>query len=114
MRSAVPQKLRSGNAARNLVANARTCSRPRQGACREYSKRMSGAARSSMTAGLKSLPQNSVNQRPTISLFSSTGMFVPFLCVRAVGARVEAPHLVDDGCVEDVRCGGEDDVVGCG
>jgi len=35
-------------------------------------------------------------------LFSSTDM----LClsgVRAVGARIEAPHLVDDGGVKDVR-----------
>src|SRR5215470_18811739 len=74
MRSAVPQKFRSGNAARNLLANARTASRPRSGACSEYSNRMSGAASSSMTAGSKSLPQNSVNHRPTTALLSSIDM----------------------------------------
>lgn len=59
MSSAVPEKPRSGNAPRNLVANARTSSRPRHGPCNEYSKRISGEASSSMTAGLKSSPQNS-------------------------------------------------------
>jgi len=42
---------------------------------------MSGAANSSITAGLKSLPQNSLNQRPTIALLSSTDMIVLFLMV---------------------------------
>src|SRR5262249_51516334 len=74
MRPAVPQKLRSGKAARNFSAKARTSSRPRHGACSEYSKRISGPASSSITAGLKSLPQNSVNQRPTMALFSSSDM----------------------------------------
>jgi len=72
----VPQKFRSGNAARNFCANARTASRPRSGSCSEYSNRMSGAASSPMTAGLNSLPQNSVNHRPTIALFSSADMIV--------------------------------------
>ena len=80
-RSAVPQKFRSGNAARNFPANARTASRPRSGACSEYSNRMSGAASSSMTAGLKSGPQNSVNQRPTMALFSSADHGLSFRAV---------------------------------
>src|SRR5262245_6940080 len=71
MRSAVPQKFRSGKAARNSVANFFTSSRPRRGACIEYSNRMSGAASSSTTAGFHGFPQNSVNQRRTIALFSS-------------------------------------------
>src|SRR5262244_3341902 len=71
MRSAVPQKFRSGKAARNSVANFLTSSRPRRGACMEYSKRMSGAASSSMMAGFHGFPQNWVNQRATIALFSS-------------------------------------------
>jgi NAD(P)-dependent dehydrogenase (short-subunit alcohol dehydrogenase family) len=51
-----------------------TASRPRSGACSEYSNRMSGAASSSITAGLKSLPQNSVNHWPTTALLSSVDM----------------------------------------
>ncbi len=76
----MPQKFRSGNAARNFPANARTASRPRSGACSEYSNRMSGAASSSMTSGLKSLPQNSVNHLPTTALFSSIDMNRPLSC----------------------------------
>ena len=38
IRSAVPQKLRSGNAARKSVMNALMSSRPRRGACSEYFK----------------------------------------------------------------------------
>jgi hypothetical protein len=72
----VPQKFRSGNAARNFWANARTASRPPSGLCSEYSNRMSGAASSSMTAGLNSLPQNSANHRPTIALSSSVDVIV--------------------------------------
>jgi hypothetical protein len=37
-----------------------------------------------MTAGLKSGPQNSVNQRPTMALFSSTDMRRSFLPESAV------------------------------
>src|SRR5258708_4263015 len=65
MRSAVPQKLRSGNAERKSVMNALMSSRPRRGSCSEYLSSMSGAAISSTTARLTFLPQNSVNQRPT-------------------------------------------------
>src|SRR5215475_6670833 len=97
MRSAVPQKFRSGNAARNFPANARTASRPRNGACSEYSNRMSGAASSSMTAGLKSLPQNSVNHRPTTALFSLIDMVVSFLVVRR--------EVASDGLAEARRHG---------
>ena len=46
-----------GEVARQLgeyLGGERTASRPRSGACSEYSNRMSGAASSSMTAGLKS------------------------------------------------------------
>jgi len=69
--SAVPPNAKSGNAARNFVAKARTSARPRHGLCSEYSKRMSGAASSSITSALKFSPQNSVNHRPTTALFSS-------------------------------------------
>src|SRR5689334_13143195 len=92
IRSAVPQKFRSGNAARNFPANVRTASRPRSGACSEYSNRTSGAASSSMTAGLKYLPQNSVNHRPTTALFSSIDMIVSFLVVSVLA---EARTLLD-------------------
>ena len=40
-----------------------------------------------MTAGLKSLPQNSVNQRPTMALFCSVDMDRPFLVVIACRAH---------------------------
>src|SRR5215470_9017312 len=106
MRPAVPQKLRSGKAARNFSAKARTSWRPRQGACSEYSKRISGAASSSMTAGLKSLPQNSVNQRPTMALFSSIDMDRPFLV--AVDRRLpfRSAHTEDGRQRGDVRSQG--------
>lgn len=56
----VPQKLRSGNAARKSVMKALISSRPRRGSCNEYCRNMSGAAISSMTARLTFWPQNSV------------------------------------------------------
>src|SRR5689334_9320805 len=104
MRSAVPQKFRSGNAARNFPANVRTASRPCSGACSECSNRMSGAASSSMTAGLKSLPQNSVNHRPTTALFSSIDMGRSFLVASCDGLpearghgipRLQDPRVLD-------------------
>src|SRR5215831_3053323 len=72
MRSAVPPNSRSGNAARKPVMKRLMSSRPRRGACNEYCSSMSGAASSSMTARLQGLPQNSLNQRPTTALFSSS------------------------------------------
>src|SRR3984957_10313968 len=72
IRSAVPQKLRFGNAARKSVMNALMSSRPRRGSCSEYFSSMSGAAISSITPRLKLLPQNSVNHRPTTALLSSS------------------------------------------
>src|SRR5262249_6984928 len=72
MRSAVPQKLRLGNAARKSVMNALMSSRPRRGSCREYLSSMSGAVISSTTPRLTLLPQNSVNQRPITALLSSS------------------------------------------
>src|SRR5262245_47027037 len=104
IRSAVPQKFRSGNAARNFVAKARTSSRPRHGACSEYSKRMSGAASSSITAGSNSAPQNSVNQRPTIFLFSSTDTSTT---PPVIGTTRPGPHPVDGGRARSVRCGAQ-------
>src|SRR5262249_11768353 len=71
IRSAVPQKLRSGNAARKSVMNALMSSRPRRGSCSEYLSTMSGAAISSTTARLTLLPQKSVNQRPTTALLAA-------------------------------------------
>src|ERR1700730_9950589 len=121
MRSAVPQKFRSGKAARNSVANFFPASRPRRGAGIEYSKRMSGAASSSTTAGFHGFPQNSVNQRPTIALFSSD-MVVSFRNVRNPSTVTKGssgplppvpigrspvgvfnPHPVDAGVSENVR-----------
>src|SRR5262245_22722433 len=51
--------------------NALMSSWPRRGSCSEYLSSMSGAAIWSMTARLTVLPQNSVNQRPTMALLSS-------------------------------------------
>src|ERR1700722_427146 len=70
MRSAVPQKLRSGNAARKSVMKALMSSRPFRASCSEYLSSMSGAAISSTTPRLHVLPQKSVNQRPTTALLS--------------------------------------------
>src|SRR6266536_1968260 len=70
MRSAAPQKLRSGNASRNPIMKFVTSSRPRRGACSEYCKRMLGAPSSSTILRFQGLPQNSLNQRPTIALLS--------------------------------------------
>src|SRR5678815_4247404 len=72
MRSAVPQKLRSGKASRKSVMNALMSSRPRRGSCSEYCRSMSGAASSSTMPRLQVLPQKSVNQRPTMALLSSS------------------------------------------
>src|SRR5690348_12840850 len=65
---------------------------------------MSGAASSSMTAGLKSLPQNSVNHRPTTALFSSIDMgrsllvvsclLLPEAC-RSGMSRLRRPRVLD-------------------
>src|SRR5260370_29047255 len=52
--------------------NALMSSRPRRGSCSEYLSSMSGVAISSTTARLTFLPQNSVNQRPTTALLSSS------------------------------------------
>src|SRR5262245_57892832 len=52
--------------------NALMSSRPRRGSCSEYLSSMSGAAISSTTPSLTPLPQNSVNQRPTVALLSSS------------------------------------------
>src|SRR5215467_5665787 len=105
MISAVPPKFRSGKAARKSPANARTASRPRSGACSEYSNRMSGAASSSMTAGLKSLPQNSANHRPTTALFSSIDMS-PSLPVRELSAPSEgAPSRRTPGPPREMAAG---------
>src|ERR1700730_12469312 len=72
MRSAAPQKLRFGNAARNPDMNALMSARPRRGACNEYCRSMLGAASSSTMPRLQVSPQNSVNQRPTMVLLSSS------------------------------------------
>src|SRR5215208_6385307 len=82
MRSAAPPNSRSGNAARKSIMKFFTSSRPRRGACREYCSRISGAASSSTTLGFQGLPQNSVNQRPTMALLScSFDMGVPLVVV---------------------------------
>src|SRR5260370_40497642 len=72
MRSAAPQKLRSGNAFRKSVMNALMSSRPRRGSWSEYCSSMSVAASSSTIPRLQVLPQKSVNHRPTIALLSSS------------------------------------------
>src|SRR5712672_2058518 len=72
MRSAAPQKLRSGNAFRKSVINALMSSRPRRGSWSEYCRSMSGAASSSTIPRLQVLPQKSVNHLPTMALLSSS------------------------------------------
>ena len=104
IRSAVPPNAKSGNAARNLVANARTSSRPRHGACIEYSNRISGAASSSMTPALKSGPQNSVNHRSTTALFCSIDIDHPSLHEIPSVPRIGHLRLVDGWEVQNVRC----------
>src|SRR6266851_1435734 len=66
---------------------------------------MSGAASSSMTAGLKSLPQNSVNHRPTTALLSSIDMGDAFLIVNWVGAHSGGTCYADGRESRLVRCG---------
>src|ERR1700738_3206315 len=72
MRSAAPQKVRSGNAFRKSVINALMSSRPRRGSWSEYCRSMAGAASSSTIPRLQVLPQKSVNHRPTMALLSSS------------------------------------------
>src|SRR6476661_7380732 len=60
--------------------NALMSSRPRRGSCNEYCKSMLGAASSSTMPRLHFSPQKSVNQRPTMALFSlSLDMMIHFL-----------------------------------
>src|ERR1051325_4316047 len=61
--------------------NALTSSRPRRGACSEYCRSISGAANSSTISGFQGLPQNSLNQRPTISLLFSVDITLLLICV---------------------------------
>src|SRR5215470_13342968 len=72
MRSAAPQKLRSGNAVRKALMKALMSSRPRRGACSEYCNSMSGAASASTMVRSQVFPQNVVNQRPTMALFAAS------------------------------------------
>src|ERR1700693_341290 len=72
MRSAAPQKLRSGKALRKSVMKALMSSRPRRGSGGEYSSRISGAGGLSTIPRSHVSPQNLVNQRPTMALFSSS------------------------------------------
>ena len=76
-----PPRLEAPNAPESVVRERFTksghepclmSSRPRRGACREYCRTMSGAASSSTTLSLQVSPQNSVNQRPTRALLSSS------------------------------------------
>src|SRR6202007_2059294 len=88
MRSAVPQKLRSGKALRKSVMNALISSRPRRGSCREYCRSMLGAASSSTMLRSQVSPQKLVNQRPTIALFSDS-----FDMLFSFGARIYESRL---------------------
>src|SRR5258707_13332457 len=55
--------------------------RPRRGACREYWRSISDAASSSMILGFQGLPQNPLNQRPTMALLLvSRDMSSTLLC----------------------------------
>src|ERR1700722_6898628 len=72
MRSAAPQKLRSGKALRKSVMKALMSSRPRRGSCSEYWRSISGAASSSTIPRSHVSPQNLVNQRPMMALFLSS------------------------------------------
>src|SRR6266851_1672744 len=100
IKSAVPQKLRSGNALRKSVMNALMSSRPRRGSCREYCRSMSGAASSSTTPRLQVLPQNSVNHRPTMALLSSALLIrIPFLvCVAKPPIAIDDLREGNPGC----------------
>src|SRR6516225_2187567 len=104
MSSAVPQKLRSGNALRKPVMNALMSSRPRRGSCSEYCKSMLGAASSSTTPRLHVLPQKSVNQRPTIALFSlSLDMIDPPSVSRWKAARLRSREAEPDRYLDPGR-----------
>src|SRR6185295_4382190 len=63
---------------------------------------MSGAASSSTMAGLYSLPQKCVNQRPTMALLSSCLDMMSLLGLRLAGAslRAEEPRGVPDLALE--------------
>ena len=80
---------------RNPVMNALMSSWPRRGACSEYCRSMSGAAarRHPEIAGL---PQNPVNQRPTIALLSLSfdmTLFLPF-CVWFTCSDISVPSAI--------------------
>src|SRR3954447_1095601 len=116
MRSAVPRKFRSGNAARKSVMKALMSSRPFLGSWSEYFSNISGAAISSTTPRSQVLPQKSVNQRPTMALLSSCKLMeVPLDCCfeviggtrwpwhlrSSLGARSDSgsyPHIESHGC----------------
>src|ERR1700741_3381126 len=83
MRSAVPQKFKSGNAARKSVMKALMSARPFRGSCSEYFSSMSGAAISSTISRLQVLPQKSVNHRPTTALLSDSLLMLNSECVVA-------------------------------
>src|ERR1700722_6866235 len=97
IRSAVPQKFRSGNAARKSVMNALMSSCPRRGSGGEYFKSISGAAISSTTARFTSLPQNSVNQRPTTALLSSC-LLMKWILLACIGGSSKS---LDDARAND-------------
>src|SRR5688572_27344066 len=75
--------------------NARTSSRPRRGACSEYCRSMSGAASSSTIFGFQGLPQNSLSQRPTISLLFAVDMTL-LLCVVPTPGQIGASQPCND------------------
>src|ERR1700733_12167495 len=108
MRSAAPQKLRSGNAFRKSVMNALMSSRPRRGSCSEYCRSMSGAASSSTIPRLQVLPQKSTNHRPTMALLSSSFDTItsPVVCVGCCPPLVDVFRVgLDDGCRTPVVAG---------
>src|SRR3954470_12689447 len=98
IRSAVPQKLRSGNAWRKSVMNALMSSRPRRGSCNEYCSSMSGAASSSTISRLQVLPQKSVNHRPTIALLACALLSLSCSVLIAFSplSHRKSPTAVDD------------------
>src|SRR5580692_3448024 len=107
MRSAAPQKFRSGNALRNPIMKSLTSSRPRRGACREYCSSMSSAASSSMMLGFQGLPQNPPNQRPTMALLSCSRDITgpPMLWLKACPPSDEASLSRGPGSLISASCG---------
>src|ERR1700722_14671361 len=81
MRLPTPRKLRSGKASRNSVINFMTAARPFFGSCIGWWTHMSNVASSFTILGFQGFPQNSLNQRAAVFLFSCIGS-PPYIVIR--------------------------------